>query len=50
MTKHKDILELTFYYFIALLFIALATYFALTIPNTKPEPKYKNTLQRDINP
>jgi hypothetical protein len=50
MIKNKQILELLSYCLIAIALIAASVYLAFTYPSTKPEPRYKNTLQRDINP
>jgi hypothetical protein len=50
MEKYKDLLELMIYILIATFLITLSVYLAFTYPNTKPEPRFKNTLQRDINP
>jgi hypothetical protein len=46
----KDVLTLIFYVFLAFLLIFFSTYIAFTYPSTKPPPRFKNTLQRDINP
>jgi len=50
MIKNKQTLELLLYSLIALSLITASVYLAFTYPNTKPEPRYKNTIQRDINP
>ena len=50
MIKNKQILEISLYCLIAISLIATSVYIAFTYPNTKPEPRYKNTIQRDISP
>jgi len=46
----RDTLELIYYSFFGLFLIIASIYGTIHWVNTKPPPKYVNTLQRDINP
>jgi hypothetical protein len=49
MTKHNEIVKFIFLIFFAILLFFYAAWGITHWKSTKPEPRYKNTLQRDIN-
>jgi len=49
MTKFKEIEEIIFLMLLAISLFFYAAWGITHWKSTKPEPRYKNTLQRDIN-